>query len=86
MVGMMSPQIERRYALTKVSPGDYVVPSNDAQSAFRMTRSEGEGWDLWRWTDEVSRLEIGDWSRWECIAQQCATRAEAIAEAMRVSA
>lgn len=54
-------RVERKYVLTKLAPGDYLLPSNDAKTLWRITRyedlatSDGRGmvgvhvWGLWRW-------------------------------------
>lgn len=78
----------RRYVLTKVSAGDYLLPSNDAQSLWRIARDEREGWSLWRWADELSVAifeHLDDWNRWECMAAHLSTRDEGVREAMRLS-
>lgn len=43
---------ERRYAMTRIGPGDYLLPSNDTQTI----------WRLWRYTDGPS-FGLDDWSR-----------------------
>lgn len=37
---MPEPARERRYALTRVQPGDYLCPSNDGQRLWRFLRYE----------------------------------------------
>lgn len=63
--------------MTRLSRGDYLLPSNDAQTLWRIaTYEEIEGemyWGLWRWdggfpTGEqiAAALEEGWWTdRWE---------------------
>lgn len=70
----------RQYALSKVAPGDYLLPSNDAQTIWRIARyTEGpssgldwprdrEVWGVWRWTGPVTDttyIDTADWNRWE---------------------
>ena len=59
---------ERKYALTKLGPGDYLLPSNDAKTLWRL-RSYEDGpdygldpsayprnftrWAVWRWTGNI---------------------------------
>lgn len=94
----MSATVERRYALTKVAAGDYLLPSSDARTLWRIRRyvdgpsagitdwpRDREVWGVWRWLGEVAPGEFADpddWDRWEHHAGLCATRADAIAEAL----
>jgi hypothetical protein len=56
----------RKYALSKVKPGDYLLPSNDGQTVYRIAKYEDgpshglvafdkdrEFWGVWRWQDDV---------------------------------
>lgn len=79
--------IQRKWVLTKLGAGDYMLPSNSGQTIYRITRSEEEGWDLFQWADPVGMdgyVAVEDWSRWVCVAQQNDTRQEAIDEALRI--
>ncbi len=80
--------MSRKYALSKVEQGDYLLPSNDGRMIFRMAKCESGEWDLWRWASPVSigsYVDTGDWSRWELVA--CFnSRADAVDEALRLSA
>jgi hypothetical protein len=79
---------ERRYALTKVSAGDYLLPSNNAQTLWRIARDEREGWSLWRWAGSLSEAifeHLDDWRYWECMEAHLSTRAEGVREAMRLA-
>lgn len=104
----MSEQQLRRYVLTKIEPGDYLLPSNDGRTLWRIKRSEEiepvergghttmrrvPVWEAWRYMGIVAphvdrRLpdDFLEWSEWEACASWCATRADAIREAMRMSA
>jgi len=62
--------IERRYALTKIAAGDYLLPGNDARSLWRITRGEEtvpveSGADRWR--HEYTRRVIV-WEAWRYTA------------------
>lgn len=60
--------VERRYVLTRLGAGDYLLPSNDGRTLWRIRRyTEGpstgldwprdrEVWGIWRW---VHRIEGG---------------------------
>jgi hypothetical protein len=57
--------LERKYVLTKLAAGDYLLPSNDAKTLWRIARyedlatSDGRGmvavrvWGLWRWGEPL---------------------------------
>jgi hypothetical protein len=90
--------IERKYALTKVAAGDYLLPSNDAQTIWRLVRYEdgpSHGladwprdrpvWAAYRWTGPLGAVDAGidAWDRWELQESSCETRADAIQAALR---
>lgn len=93
--------IERRYALTKIAPGDYLLPSNDAGTLWRLRRytdgpthgledwpRDRDLWGLWRYAYSLHALEPvdpDDWSVWEMVGDGYETRAEAIRAAMEWS-
>jgi hypothetical protein len=95
---MSDVAVERKYALSKVKPGDYILPSNDGKTIWRIARyTEGpssgivdwprdrEVWGYWRWDGEVDPgcyIDTGDWNRWEMVGGICETRAEAINDAL----
>jgi hypothetical protein len=90
--------IERQYALTKIQPGDYLLPSNDAQTIWRIARytdgpSNGliewsrnrEVWGIWRWkgtTAIEAFVHAPTWDSWEFVCGPCDTRSRAISEAL----
>jgi len=88
----MPDTIERRYALTKVAPGDYLLPSNDGRTIWRIARYDERPnwrlWGLWRWRNEgadvFAYIDTADWDRWEMVDARSETRAEAIREALRI--
>jgi len=95
---------ERKWVLTKIGAGDYLLPSNDRQTLWRIARGDeqagAEGlrivsvWQVWRYahatvgpgasTPEEIAEDVEDWSNWTLEASWCETRAEAIAEALRM--
>jgi len=38
---------ERKYVMTKVRPGDYILPSNDGETLFRIASYEEDGSGYW---------------------------------------
>ena len=74
----MTSTIERKYALTKVAPGDYLLPSNDAGTLWRLSRykdgptyglvvdwlRDRDFWGLWRYTYSLHALEPVDPDDW----------------------
>lgn len=96
------PQVaERKYVLTKLGAGDYLLPSNDRKTIWRIHRyTEGptsgimdwprdvEVWGVSQWTGHRPPQtvdDIDDWTYWEMVAECEPTRASAIKEAMRLS-
>lgn len=92
--------IERKYALTKIAAGDYLLPSNDGRTLWRIrlyTEGPSSGiedwdhdrdvWGIWRWTDKIkpgSFVDVEDWSRWEFYEGMYEKRSEAIDGALKV--
>lgn len=89
--------IARRYALTKLAPGDYLLPSNDGQRLYRIARGaepagvlgerEVETWELFRYREPISSTSAvdTDWAAWDCVATAMRRRADAIDEALGLS-
>lgn len=89
---------ERRYAMTRMRAGDYLLPSNDATVLWRVAKYRedgsaqhddgspvfGEFWGLWRWRGFMSDRLTLDWVEWDMWAQGFTTRGAAVAEAMSV--
>ena len=69
--------IARRYRMIRLDKGDYLLPSNDAETLWRIAKyDEDDGtklWGLWRWdggmptVDQIAAaLDEGMWTdRWE---------------------
>ncbi|HEY4451023.1 MAG TPA: hypothetical protein VGN13_05465 [Solirubrobacteraceae bacterium] len=95
---MTTETIERKYVLTKIARGDWMLPSNDGRTIFRLyhdpealageTTDGGEmrraAWTLWRWTGGHV-VDTWSWSEWELLDGSLYTRTEAIREALRLS-
>lgn len=58
----MTTQVERKYAMTHIDKGDYLLPSNDGQTIWRIRKYDEEfigpdsetvevkeQWGIWRW-------------------------------------
>lgn len=87
--------LERRHQMTRIEAGEYLLPSNDGQTLWRITKFEDidnrKYWSAWRWrgplteaqrvmnTDPDSFLE---WHRWEEWSSFCYTRKAAIEDAL----
>lgn len=97
----MNATVERKWAARKINVGDYILPSNDQQTLWRLRAYDEDGsgpargryWELWRWAGDVSdEVAIADsiiernWDRWELVASVIRTRADAIEEALRIGA
>jgi hypothetical protein len=91
-------QRSRKYALTKIAVGDYLLPSNSGKTIWRIRRYEDgpshgledwprdrKVWGIWRWDKPtgVGSLDTGDWSRWEFYEGLLDTRADAIEAALK---
>lgn len=89
---------ERKYVLTKVAVGDYLLPSNDGKTIWRIHRyTEGpttgldwprdrDVWGVWRWPGGSGRPPELDlrWDHWQFWEGLHATRAEAVNAALAI--
>jgi hypothetical protein len=69
----------RKYALTKVAPGDYILPANDGQTIWRIAKYEDgpshgvvEGmdrdqdfWGIWKWEHRADDQKYLDADYWD---------------------
>jgi hypothetical protein len=94
----MTATVTRKYALTKVEKGDYLLPSNDGRRVWRL-RQYVDGpsggitdwerdrtlWGCWLWTGPLNAVDINpDASdRWEFWEGNAETRAEVITIALK---
>lgn len=94
---MTNARPSRKYVLTKLDVGDYVLPSNDGTTLWRIARGDeptgdenqffARVWQLWRWRHaiEAVKWEDGaDWDNWELTASWLDTRAQAIDYALSI--
>lgn len=57
---------ERKYAMTRLGPGDYLLPSNDAKTLWRITRYEEDGSAIYVNADGSERPLTGMyWMTWK---------------------
>lgn len=99
--------IERRYSLVRVAAGDYLLPSNDRETLWRIysyredgsleveragggfRKVTGQFWAAARYKRSLEPTVLPDdaleWDNWETWEAGCATRAEAIEEALRAA-
>jgi hypothetical protein len=88
---------DRKYALSRIAAGDYLLPSNDGQTIWRIARyQDGPSsgldlprdrtyWGVWRWTGRVALahyVDIEDWDQWDFHDGFHQTRAEAMRVAL----
>lgn len=85
---------ERKYALTKVNAGDYLLPSNDGQTIWRFrTYEDGPThgldwprdrtlWGYYRWTGRGDLVDLEDWDHWEGWRDGFDRRIDAINDAL----
>ena len=94
----MTTTLERKYAMTKVAVGDYLLPSKDSRTIWRLAvyqdgpasgldvPTERNFWGLWRWVGGPDVVDLEDWDLWQMEVAALPTRAAAVAEAMRMEA
>lgn len=82
----------RRYALTKIRPGDYLVPANDGETLYRLSTYTEDGsveglvgtfWGVWRYKgrrplDALGLEDLEDWNEWEMVEMLLRTRRQAL--------
>ena len=92
---MEAQTIERKYQLTKIEAGDYLLPSNDGRTVWRIRRytdgpsgglehwpKDREVWGIWGWRGATLELTLDEdkWAYWDGL---CDTREEAIQLALK---
>lgn len=90
---------ERKYVLTKVAAGDYLLPSNDRLRIYRLavyedgpshgldTDKDRTYWGVWRWSRPMDGyLDVTDWNLWEMVESLLPSRKAAIEAALRFTA
>lgn len=91
-------QTQRKYALTKVGKGDWLLPSNDGRTIWRIAQYEDgpshglidwprdeRVWGVWKWTGHGDAVDPDEWADWEMWIGTLTTRATAIEEALSVA-
>lgn len=85
---------ERVWRMRRLGPGDYILPSNDLQTLWRICKEaqpDGDDtWDLFRWRKPAPIIEEDvalaivedDWTDWSCAMSGLRTRAAAVEEAI----
>lgn len=92
---------DRKYAMTKIGKGDYLLPSNDGKTIWRIRRytdgpSGGLDWDadrdlwgIWRWLGSsltaFNGACVDDWSQWDFMEGFHDTRKEAVDAALKLA-
>lgn len=92
----MTTTVQRNYAMTKVAVGDYLLPSNDGRTIWRLAvyqdgpasgldvPTERNFWGLWRWIGGPDGVDLEDWELWQMEVPALPTRGAAVAEVMRM--
>ena len=86
---------DRKYVLTKIARGDYLLPSNSGKTIWRLCTYEdgieqgldhdlGTVWGVWKWVGGGDVVDPLDWGRWEMWESSLRTRVEAIEAALRM--
>ena len=92
----MDGMVERKYALTRVASGDYLLPSNDGKTLWRIKRyfdeeadaelslKPGWYWAAWRFLGslDADTLDVDDWEQWDMWSWRITTRKECIDDAL----
>lgn len=84
---------ERKYTLTKLAAGDYVMPSNDGRTLWRLVfarEENGGSWLIMHWLgrgslEAIPREELLDEMLWETWDSEYETRREAIDKALQAA-
>lgn len=98
---MTAAAIGRKYALTKITSGDYLLPSNNAETIWRIQRYEDgpshglvdwphdrRFWRVLQWDGPFGMgvfVNVDNMDRWEEYATMYGTRREAIDAALQAS-
>ena len=54
---------DRKYAMTKIAAGDYILPSNDAQTIWRIQRyTDGPSFGLVDWPRDRELWSVARWT------------------------
>lgn len=90
--------VRRKYVLTRINAGDYLLPSNDGEKLWRIYKAiEGpssgldwprdkEVWQISEWTGPLKEVDPEDWNRWNFYEGMHETRRAAIDSALKPKA
>ena len=91
----MPATVERKYALTRIKAGDYLLPSNDGNTIWRIAKyvegpstgiedwpRDRDVWGVWRRTGSGLYVDLNDWDCFAFHGGMYNTRADAIAGAL----
>jgi hypothetical protein len=100
VVDVSAEPIERHYTMVRVRAGDYLLPSNDGKTIWRIkaydedgsaeygdgTKVYGRFWGIWKYIGrDATHLDPYEWDRWAQWDSGYNTRAEAVQRALRVA-
>lgn len=86
---------EQKFVLTRVATGDYLLPSNDAQTIWRIHRyvegpstgldwpRDRQVWGIWKWREVGTHIDPDDWDAWEFWDGLFDKRSQAVDVALR---
>ena len=89
----------RKYALTKLAPGDWLLPSDDGKTLWRIRLYEDgpthgmeiaadrDFWGVWKWLGREGEdyVDPQNWSHWDFFEGLHDTRREAIDAALKLT-
>ena len=88
--------IHRKYQMTRVAAGDYLLPSNDGEKLWRLRKiiegpssglmdmpADKEFWGIWQWSGPLTEIDVEDWGRWDFYEGMHETRRSAIDSALK---
>lgn len=62
----------RKYQLTRIGAGDYILPNNEGTRIHRIAKEERDGWGVWQYHLTVAKMgdddlpdDFLDWGNWE---------------------
>lgn len=83
---------KRKYVLTRLTAGDYLLPGNSGKMIFRISKYDDGPpemhtcWGVWEWSGPNDDLDVTWDPRWEILRGALERREQAIAWALRFDA
>lgn len=86
---------QRKYVLTRIAAGDYLLPSNDGKKLYRLQKqiegpssgldwpADKEVWGIFEWTGPLDEIDIENWDRWDFYEGMHKTRRAAVDAALK---